>query len=68
MQQILRRNDVERLTGVPRSTIYDWIAKGRFPKPIKLSERSVGWLEDEIKKWQDDRIALSRSNEMSEQT
>lgn len=60
MQKILRRNQVEALTGLPRSTIYDWISKGRFPKPIKLSERSVGWLEDEVRQWQDERILLSR--------
>lgn len=60
MQTILRRNDVERLTGLPRSTIYDRISKGTFPRPIKLSERSVGWLEDEIKQWQAERIAISR--------
>lgn len=60
MQTILRRNDVERLTGLPRSTIYDRISKGTFPKPIKLSERSVGWLETEIANWQEERIAASK--------
>ncbi|MBB3288761.1 MULTISPECIES: AlpA family phage regulatory protein [unclassified Rhizobium] len=57
MQIILRRNDVQRLTGLPRSTIYDRISKGTFPKPIKLSTRSVGWLETEIADWQKARIA-----------
>lgn len=57
VQTILRRHDVERLTGLPRSTIYDKIAKGEFPQPIKLSMKSVGWLESEIAAWQQARIA-----------
>lgn len=56
-QRILRRAEVEKLTGLPRATIYDKIAKGVFPRPIKLGERSVGWLETEILVWQRARIA-----------
>jgi prophage regulatory protein len=56
-QRILRRAEVEQTTGLPRATIYDKIAKGMFPRPIKLGERSVGWLETEIFAWQKARIA-----------
>jgi prophage regulatory protein len=44
-QKILRRAEVEQATGLPRSTIYDAMAKGTFPRPIRLGDRSVGWLE-----------------------
>ena len=57
VHNILRRHDVERVTGLPRSTIYNKIAKGEFPQPIKLSMKSVGWLESEIADWQSARIA-----------
>jgi len=56
MQNILRRDAVEKATGLPRSTIYEKMAKGEFPKPIKLSAKSVGWLETEIAAWQKSRI------------
>jgi len=56
-QRILRRAEVEQATGLPRATIYDKIAKGIFPRPIKLGERSVGWLETEIIAWQKARVA-----------
>ena len=56
-QRILRRSEVEQTTGLPRATIYDKIAKGMFPRPIKLGERSVGWLETEIIAWQQARVA-----------
>ena len=46
---ILRLPAVKQRTGLGRSTIYSRIALGKFPRPIRLSERCVGWLEDEIK-------------------
>jgi prophage regulatory protein len=60
VQNILRRDEVERVTGLPRSTIYAKIASGEFPKSIKLGARAVGWLEEDIAKWQQQKIAASR--------
>jgi prophage regulatory protein len=57
VQAILRRDEVERATGLPRSTIYDKMAKGDFPKPIRIGARAVGWLEQDIAAWQETRIA-----------
>jgi len=57
VQTILRRADVERATGLPRSTIYEMMTTGRFPKPVRLGSRSVGWIETEILAWQKSRIA-----------
>ncbi len=54
---VLRRADVERATGLPRSTIYELISRGAFPKPIRLGARAVGWLEPEIVAWQRARVA-----------
>jgi prophage regulatory protein len=59
VQNIIRRDDLEKITGLPRSTLYAKIAKGEFPKPIKLGARSVGWLEQDVAKWQQQRIAAS---------
>ena len=58
---ILKRKQVEAITGLSRSTIYSKIETGTFPKPIKLSERSVGWLESEVQEWITERINISRS-------
>jgi prophage regulatory protein len=57
VQTILRRPEVERATGLPRSTIYEMMADGRFPKPVSLGARSVGWLENEVTAWQKARIS-----------
>lgn len=55
---ILRRKQVEKRTGLSRSTIYLRIQEGTFPKPINLGERAVGWLENEIEAWLAARIEL----------
>lgn len=38
-------------TNLSRSFIYDSMAKGAFPKPLKLSPRRVAWRLDEIEAW-----------------
>jgi prophage regulatory protein len=57
LQTILRRREVERLTGLKRSTIYEAMRAGTFPRPIRLGAGAVGWLETEIAEWQARRIA-----------
>jgi prophage regulatory protein len=54
---ILRLPQVISRVGRCRSGLYADIAAGRFPRPIKLSERAVGWLDDEVSKWLLDRVA-----------
>ena len=50
-ERILRRPDVEAQTGLSCSTIYDWMKRGEFPKPVALGSRMVGWRESEIEAW-----------------
>lgn len=61
LTRLLRRPEVERLTGLRRSTIYELMREGRFPKPIQLSKKSVAWVEAEINEWIAARIKASRS-------
>ncbi|MDG1117232.1 MAG: AlpA family transcriptional regulator [Flavimaricola sp.] len=50
-ERILRRPEVEARTGLSRSTIYLWIQKGEFPKPVALGARLVGWRESDVAEW-----------------
>ena len=43
------------MTGLSRSTIYKWMDKGLFPKAIKLGPRAVGWPEDHVEAWINNR-------------
>jgi prophage regulatory protein len=57
LQKILRRPEVQNVTGLSCSSIYERMADGTFPKPIPLGGRAVGWLEAEIIDWQNERKA-----------
>jgi prophage regulatory protein len=50
MKRLIKLPEVERRTGLSRSTIYAMAAAGQFPRPIKLipNGRASGWLEDEV--------------------
>ncbi|MCH8491524.1 MAG: AlpA family transcriptional regulator [Oceanicaulis sp.] len=54
--RILRRREVEIRTGLSRSSIYASIAAGQFPAPLRLTARSVGWVEHEIDSWIEQRV------------
>jgi len=59
---ILRRKQVEKRTGLSRSTIYLRIQEGTFPRPINLGVRAVGWLENEIEAWLAARIEIRNNS------
>jgi prophage regulatory protein len=57
---ILRLPAVKTRTGLSRSTIYLRVAEGRFPKPISLGARAVGWVDAEVEAWLAGLIEQSR--------
>ena len=60
--RFLRLPEVLARTGLSRSTIYVRLDQGRFPKPVSLGGRAVGWIEAEVDEWIRERIAASRSD------
>lgn len=50
---LLRRQEVERLTGLSRSAIYRLKAEGKFPTPLQVGPNAVRWLTSEIVAWRD---------------
>ncbi|MDD3577112.1 helix-turn-helix transcriptional regulator [Halothiobacillus sp.] len=56
--RILRMPDVQRMTGLSRSSIYRLIAQGNFPSAIKLSSLAVGWRQSAIEVWLLQRASL----------
>jgi prophage regulatory protein len=57
---ILRLPAVKTRTGLSRSTIYLRVAEGRFPKPISLGARAVGWVDAEVEAWLSGQIEQCR--------
>jgi prophage regulatory protein len=48
---LLRRPEVERETGLSRSTIYERMEAGTFPRPRRIGARAVAWPASEIEAW-----------------
>ena len=59
---ILRRRQVEALTGLARSTLYELMTRGTFPRPIHLGPRAVGWIAHEVNDWLTARVNQTRSS------
>ena len=60
--RFLRLPEVLARTGLSRSTIYVRLDQGRFPRPVSLGGRAVGWIESEVQEWIRQRIAESRGD------
>ena len=58
----MRLPEVIKLTGFRRSQIYRLVNIGEFPKQVKISSKSVAWLESELEEWMDKKIQESRNN------
>jgi prophage regulatory protein len=59
-EKILRLPNVLDRTGLSRSTVYLRVTEGRFPRPVSLGARAVGWIETEVEEWIARQIATSR--------
>jgi len=57
LHRIVRLAELPAHVGLRRTQIDELIKRGRFPRPVKLSERRKGWLEAELIAWQQARIA-----------
>lgn len=55
--RFLRLKEVQHRTGLSKTTVYNLIITGDFPKPIKPTKRCSAWLEFEILAWQDRKVA-----------
>jgi prophage regulatory protein len=58
--KIIRLPEVKDQTGLSRSSIYLRMSKGKFPQSISLGDRAIGWLEEDINQWIEDKIIESK--------
>jgi prophage regulatory protein len=62
MSNVLRLPQVKIKVGLSRSSIYAAVAQGKFPNPIRLGARAVGWLESDVDEWVSQQVELSRKS------
>ena len=51
MSGVLNYQQVSELTGLHRSSIWRAARDGRFPAPVRLQGRRVGFIEAEVRDW-----------------
>jgi prophage regulatory protein len=58
--RFFRLKDVKAITGLSKSTIYERISAGSFPKQILIGPRTAAWLDSDIQDWIDSQVAAAR--------
>ena len=58
--RFIRASEIATRLGVARTTIYGWVKAGRFPPPVHLGPRTVGWIRSEFDAWVQNRLAEER--------
>lgn len=58
--RFIRLEKVMAICGKSRSSVYDAIKRGAFPRPVKLQGRSAAWIKSEVEQWAVQCIRASR--------
>jgi len=51
----IRIKDLVKRVPVAKSTIWLWVSGGKFPAPVKLSERVTAWPVAAVERWESER-------------
>lgn len=54
--RLLRLPEVQRLTGLGRSAIYQQMKEGFFPRSVKIGPRAATWSEAAVQAWIHQRL------------
>lgn len=57
--RVIRERDLDFVDGLTRTTRRRLIAAGKYPKPIKLSDYMIGWLDTDVQAFIAERARLS---------
>ena len=52
---VIRRRALLQMLGITNSTLYAWVASGKFPPPISIGQNSVAWMADEVERFIEER-------------
>ncbi len=58
-ERLLRLPEVLHRVGLAKPTLYQKIAAGEFPRPVRIGPRAVAWPASVIDRWIAEKIAAS---------
>lgn len=50
-EKLLRVFEVEDLTAMKKSKLYDLVKQGQFPAPVRIGPRAVRWRLSAVQEW-----------------
>ena len=53
--RVIRLSEVVKITSLSRSTIYLYMSRGDFPRPLRIGRRTVGWRYSHVHDWIESR-------------
>lgn len=62
--RLIRLDEVKRICGLSRASIYGAIKRGTFPPAVKLG-RASAWVKQEVDAWVEEQIASTRRKDRS---
>ena len=54
-ERFLRLPAVISMVGIPRSTLYEKVASGSFPEPVRIGGRCIAWRLSSVTSWMNTR-------------
>ncbi len=60
-EKFIRLSEVIKRTGISRSSIYRLVKKNNFPAPVRISEKTIAFIEREVNDWIGNLINSSRN-------
>ncbi|MFA0081967.1 helix-turn-helix transcriptional regulator [Vibrio breoganii] len=50
-ETLLSYSDLNQLLNRNYRTIWAWVRDGKFPQPVKMSGRTIGWKKSVVDQW-----------------
>ena len=60
--RMVRRAELQQLTGLSYSTLYRYERAGSFPGRVRLGEQAVGWWLSQVLAWLEDHQVVGREH------
>ena len=61
-EKLLTIRDVCTIARIPRTTVYNAINEGMFPRPVRVRSKTIRWRARDIEKWLADLPASDERN------
>ncbi|MCW9709977.1 AlpA family phage regulatory protein [Avibacterium sp. 21-586] len=55
-ERFISLDEVITRTSLSKSTIYNYMRRGKFPKSIMITSNRVVWLESEVDSWIEEKL------------